>query len=227
MWEFIQNCLEPVNLPFTLLLGLVLLYWLLVIFGAVGMDLLNIDIDTDLDLDMDVDAEFDADTNVGPDGPTSSSVTMGILRFFHFGEMPLMVIASIFIFSMWFVTYMTNYYFNAEKAAGVALLAFGPNLLLSLVMVKVLSWPFAGLFRQLNDANAARQKIVGQICLITTGEVTVKFGQAQIAQDGPPLTLNVRVRKEDTDRLHKGDAARVVAFNKEDNTYVVVPNTEN
>ena len=52
MNAFFVEIVNPANLLATVLLGGVLLYWLLVIFGAVGMDALEIDLDLDADGDF-------------------------------------------------------------------------------------------------------------------------------------------------------------------------------
>ena len=51
MWEVLQAALAAVNLPYTVFLGLILLYWLTVIIGALDLDLFNIDLDADADVD--------------------------------------------------------------------------------------------------------------------------------------------------------------------------------
>jgi len=41
MWELFQIPVEPANLPYTILLGLVVLYWVLYLLGAFGEDALD------------------------------------------------------------------------------------------------------------------------------------------------------------------------------------------
>ena len=48
MIEFINETFQLVNLPATGLLLICLLYWLMVIVGAIGVDAIDIDFDTDL-----------------------------------------------------------------------------------------------------------------------------------------------------------------------------------
>ena len=42
LWE---QAILPYNLPFTILLGLVVVFWILTLLGAVGMDSLDVDLD--------------------------------------------------------------------------------------------------------------------------------------------------------------------------------------
>jgi len=225
MWEFVENCMAPINLPFSILLCIMILYWVLVVFGAMGLDLFDIDIDTDMDVD--VDAEFGMDGGVGSDGQINPSLTIGILKFFHVGELPVMVLVSIFSYTMWLLFYLFNYYYNPQHEESLGLQALLPTILLSLLVLKIVTLPLAIVFEKFKDKDSARKKIVGQVCLITTSEVTEKFSQGEIQQDGPALVINVRVTKEHSSSLRRGDAARVMAYDRENNTYIVVPKSEN
>jgi len=50
MIEFINEAFTLFNLPATALLLLVLLYWAMVILGAIGMDAVDFDFDADVDV---------------------------------------------------------------------------------------------------------------------------------------------------------------------------------
>ena len=53
MMELVTAAFLPVNFVLTVLLILVVLYWLMVIIGALDADLFDIDFDTDVDVDVD------------------------------------------------------------------------------------------------------------------------------------------------------------------------------
>ena len=55
MGELFTEAFAAYNLPLTLFLGLVFLYWLLVIVGALDLDFLNIDLDHDFHADVHID----------------------------------------------------------------------------------------------------------------------------------------------------------------------------
>ena len=59
MGEVLQEALMPANLVFTVMLGIVIIYWIMVILGALDVDFLDIDFDSDVDVDADVDADVD------------------------------------------------------------------------------------------------------------------------------------------------------------------------
>ena len=94
----------PVNLPASFLLGLVLLYWLMVILGVLGMDAFDLDLDADLDFDVEADV----------DGHFEGSVFGKVLDFFHLGDVPIMIVVSFFVLNMWIITIVSNHYFNPE-----------------------------------------------------------------------------------------------------------------
>ena len=66
MIEFLQECVNYVNLPATLVMIGVLLYWMMVMVGVFGMDAIDLDFDMDADVGLDADIGLDAD--VGVDG---------------------------------------------------------------------------------------------------------------------------------------------------------------
>jgi hypothetical protein len=122
---------------------------------------------------------------------------------------------------MWASSMLANYYLNNERSWLVALFLLGPNLLVSLIVSKIMLLPIVPIFRLMSSGQAARLKIVGKTCLITTNEVSEKFGQAEIPQDGPPIVINVRVAKGDY--VTKGDIALICEYDQSHNTYRVKP----
>jgi hypothetical protein len=227
MLYFLQLCLSPVSLPFTVLFVLVLLYWVTVALGILGVDFLDIDLDMDADVDFDADADvdFDADADVGGTGAASGTAMTETLRFFGVGDVPLMILASLYIISMWLFSMLASHYapvwFDVPPTMVVAAVWLVPNIVLSLLLVKLVTAPLRSVFRKLKGDTATRTRIVGQTCLITTSEVSRKFGQAELQiEDGPPVRLNVRA--DPKEELTKGDAALIVSHTPQGDTYEVV-----
>jgi hypothetical protein len=234
--EFIRLCFAPATAPFTLLLGLVVLYWCMCILGAVGMDTLDFDLDVDgdvdLDLDFDVDADVDLDVDAGLDVDADADVEVDglptwvwVLKFFNLGEVPLTILLSMLIFCLWAMSLTLNAKWNVSQELGMSLLLLIPNVLTSLLTTKILTAPFRPIFKRAKEGIAAPLRIVGKRVFVTTGEVTDSFGQAELCQaeessDGP-ITLNIRSR--DGLRLTKGDEALVVDHDADSDTFFVVP----
>ncbi|MEZ6099444.1 MAG: DUF1449 family protein [Pirellulaceae bacterium] len=251
MWEFIQHCVAPVNLPFTILLGASFAYWVLFLLGAVGLDFLDSHVDVpdghvDLHLDAHLhhelpdvfpgdgggmDGHFHGDMVDHVDGHLSGhadggehafgSYVVSFLRFFNVAEVPLMIWATALISTMWAVSILGNYYLNPGLGTGLALLLIVPNVVVALIVTKVVTTPLGYVFRKARQGVELPARIVGKTCTITSSTVTTAFGQGQMARVGAPLTLNVRAR-EGTE-LCKGDQALVVEHDEEKNIYWVVP----
>ena len=238
--EFLKLCFITVNVPFTVMLGAVFVYWIMFIIGAVGLDSFDLDMDMDLDADLDVDldvdmdvaadVDMDVDTDLDVDteadvstggGTSGGSLWISVLRFFNVGDVPLMILVSVMVFSCWAMGVMGNYYFNPDLTAGRSMLLLVPIAVLSLLVTKVVTTPVRKIFSHANAGVEAPMLMVGKTCVVTTGEVTPTFGQAQLVHKGPPITLNVRCPAERP--LSKGDEAVITEHDKENNTYMVVP----
>lgn len=190
------------NLPFTLALLLVLGYWALAIVGGIGLDVLNLDSAGDLE------GESLGMTGWGK----------GIANFFYLGDIPVVIVGSLFVFLIWAVNLIGNHYLNAEHSFRVVAAAFIPNLILSLVLTKGLLIPIRKLFPE-ERIGINRDEYFHQVGLVITSEVSDQFGQIEIPQDGPPIVFNVRCRAET--RLKKGDAAKIIGYRKSDDTFLV------
>lgn len=209
MTEFLLECIRPANLPATVLLCLVLLYWLLMIFGIFGMD--GFDFDADLDVDVDMDADLDAhiDGGIGAD----------VLTFFHFGEIPVMVLGSFFVLFFWITSVVSNHYFNPEWSMLVTLYCLLPNLLISLLLTKIAVMPMTPMFRAMKET--ASPKVLGSRGVVSTSKLDGEFGQISIDQDGPPIVVNAITANNQT--LVRNQEIKVVRFDEETGVYIVEP----
>lgn len=236
--EFLTLCFSLPVLPFTVLLILVFLYWTLVIVGALAPDSLHIDMDGDLDADVggdfgDLDAgHVDVDAGHADIGHADAghadaghmdgggSLMIGALRFINVGEVPLMVVASFFIFTLWACTLISNQYLSPTLGPFASIVMLVPNLIASAIVAKVVTTPFKMMFKHINAGIAAPAKIVGKTCIVKTPEANETSGQAEMKTDSSPLLLNVRTKPGET--LAKGDEALVVAHDPQRDTYTVV-----
>ncbi len=209
MTEFLQECFLTANLPATVLLLLVLGYWLMVIVGVLGMDA--------FDLDLDLDGEFDVDG--GLDGDVHGGPFSAFLEFMYLGDVPVVIVGSFFVVFMWIVTMVSNHYLNSDYSFLVMLMWIVPNIIISLLATKFAISPFSKMFQNYDNLDDTRENMIGQLGMVKTSHVTDKFGQLEITQDGPPLVINARTHPGT--KLCKGDAARIVSYNSMDGTYLV------
>lgn len=71
LMEFVSACFSPANAFYTVLLLGMFLYWIMVVWGMLDVELgtPEVDIDADLDLDLDADVDLDADLDVSGSAP--------------------------------------------------------------------------------------------------------------------------------------------------------------
>lgn len=189
-----RDALLPVNLPFTILLILVVLYWLAVIVGAADVDWLP---------DMDLD---------GPDAGWLSA----LMSWFHAGDVPVMTVISIMLLNLWSLSMVLNHYFNPAGAVLFAVVFLVVNLAVTLCV----GLCFARIIRKFTrhsepEARAALYK-VGQV---VTSQVSETFGQVEIPTQGAPIKINART--VDGKVFEKGDKVLVFDQDTEKGIYYV------
>jgi hypothetical protein len=258
--ELIHVAFLPVNVVFTVLLLLVILYWIMVILGGLDVNLFDVDLgDADIGAEVDVDADFgadvgadvdadigadvdadmgadlhadigadmdaEADAHVGADGHGVEGGGAGalhsVLHFFYIGEVPVMILASIFILSCWTISVIVNYYLNPSGSLILGLPILAGDVFVSAFICKVFAMPLKRLFEAFDkDANAPRD-VMGRICIVSTTTVSKKMGQAEVSTKGAPLLLNV---VSDSDHVfRKGDEGVITGKDKKTGVYTIAP----
>jgi len=203
MLHFIDLLFAAPTLPGTVLLGVCLAYWLLLIAGAVHLDLLHID--------LDVDADASPDVGHGSWG-------MVAFKFLNINEVPFMI---------WLTLFAISYVTVAASAIAVRPVAddFGAvaaviacSGAVALLATKVLTQPLRGKFDTV-EPNVA-ETLIGRTCVITTLEVSERFGQARVESNGAPLLLNVRGA---AGSLTKNDVALISGYDRDRDVFHVEP----
>lgn len=204
--QFIQNCINWPSFPATLLLGLVCLYWTLVVLGAADLDFLDIDVDLDMDADIDIAGD-----------PSILQFGFLPLKWLNIGSVPTMLWVSIFSLTGWMVSRLWNSPLaHPSFDYRTDILAIMRDFGIAALATKVLTQPLRGKFDPVEPNKS--EDLVGKVCIVTTSEVTETFGEAELATDGAPLKLKVR---NSNDNLAKGDTALIVDFQSEGNLYFV------
>ena len=214
MTELFDAAISLPNIIPTALLGLVMLYWITVVLGALDFDFLDFDIDTEVESDITVDAD------VSGEGDVSISWLNSILVFFNIGKVPFMLFFSTLALPLWVISVMTNHYLDIESFLG-GLLVFVPVFFVSLFMAKLLTFPFVKLFEHMEKEDGESNSAIGKICVVSTLITDKKIGQAEVATTGSPILLNVITVSGH--QLKSGDTALVIEFLKERNLYLVEP----
>ncbi|NRA68218.1 MAG: DUF1449 family protein [Pseudobacteriovorax sp.] len=196
--DFLSLAFRLPSLPFSILFGLSILYWVGTIVGFFDLD--------GLDLDFEI-------------GDVSA---LGkVLDLFGIGRVPSSIWLSFFALSALILSINLNHLADSVIPTwtdSIRLVVFGiPVVIVSSLLARLLSSPFAPLFRGLN-----RQKVFsieGKTVHVTSSSVDQSFGIAEFRDGGSPIILDVRSIDEET--LVKDDLAVVVRHDKKNNTYYI------
>ncbi len=230
---------------FTGALGLSVLYWLFVIIGAVGIDVIDLDgvvegldslegamdgaIDGAMDgaIDGAMDGAADGAMDAGADGVADSiggghSLTWYFVHALALQKAPATVVLSLFVLFAWTISALAMHYFVAGAEGDTGLLS-AAVLFGSLVgATAVTNRAVQPLERFFEDKQAARRTdSIGRNCEIRTGRVDATFGQAESNDGGAGLVIEVRCEEPNT--LRKGDNALIISFDDKREVYWVEP----
>jgi len=189
----------------TILLAAVLLYWGLVILGALDIDV----------FDFDVDA---------PEGAEASGGGMGLFPVLGLTGVPVTVAISLLVLWGWLFTALGSQVLDTLVADGTVrtLLATLVLLLSVVVAVGVSAVSIRPLQRFFDTPEARRRSsLVGQVCTVTTLRVDEAFGQAEFDDGGAGLL--VQIRAKEGNGLTKGAKALIISRDERISAYWVRP----
>ncbi len=207
MEEFLANVLSFPTIVFSVLLGVVCLYWLFALFGLASPDMFE----TDFDLDVSGDA-------VSLSGLSGLMVTLGLTG------VPVSLVITLLVLYAWLISYFAVHFLVSLLPAGlfywlagslVVLVAAGLSLFATAASVR----PMRPLFRKLHRA-ATVPALLGRTCVVRSTTVDEGFGEATITLDGAHLILKVRA---EPGRLQRGDQAVLLEHIPDQNAYRIVP----
>lgn len=201
---------------FSVAMGVAVLYWLLVIVGGLGIDILHF-------------GDHDAGGHeVGHHGGDHDSHAGGnghvILEFLRLGKVPVTIVASIFTLIAWIVT-LTASTFVRPLVPGwswwlFGLIALAAALVIAFVGTGVAVAPLAKAFSL--DSQPKADDLIGKMAEITSTTVSPTFGTARHDRpSGEDLILNVLC--EAHHNLKRGDQAVVLDYDRASGVYRVAP----
>jgi hypothetical protein len=204
MNDLFNAAIAAPNILPTAMLIFVLVYWIVVIMGAIDVDT----IDMDIEVDSDVEGEF------------SVSWLNHVLAFFNLGRVPFMVFMTFLIVPLWAISVMTNYYLGNESFI-LSLILLIPIFILSAFIAKFTTQPFIKLFNHLENDFDKGERQIGKICTLITTANDLKAGQAKIMTHGAPLLLNVIT--DEGVSMFSGDTGIVLEYQRDKNVYLIEP----
>jgi hypothetical protein len=245
MAEVFVLALSFPSVVFTVLLGVVLIYWTFVMVGVIhigegseGALDGHIDGATKGMLEGAVDhlggghadvgdigggdgGDFDLDADDAAEG--SHGALAALMSALHLRSVPATVVFSLIITFAWLVSVVSM---QLISRAAPALLGIGTSLgvllaafVLALPLTSVAARPLAKVFAPKHAP--VKSDFIGRTCVVRTGTVTSKFGEATLNDGGAGLVLRVRI--EEGKQLGRGEQALIVDYDAERETYLVEP----
>jgi hypothetical protein len=199
MEELLNIAFSPVNALLSILLILMMLYWLLTILTGIDLDVFDIDFDVDADIDMNPDIDADVDSKIDFElNEKEISLDKGgdgffiqFLKYFGFDELPFMFLLSVVIFSMWFLSINLNHYLDIESNL-IGFILLIPILFFSLFIAKILTKPLVKVYRLVNHPGEEAIDFLGREGRILSAISEEKLGQVEIIIKGDPIKIYVK-----------------------------------
>lgn len=202
MGTLIRYAFTGVNLIPTILLILILVYWITVIIGALDFDFLDFDLDLDLDAGESLEG-FQA-----------------VLAFLNLKDMPVMIVCSILSLIFWVIS-MFLYALPITPGGFLNGICLIPTFFVSILLTKLVSNPFKGVFRNSHDlADTQEAAIIGQFVTMTCDLSDNRLGQAEVQRDGASILINVKGEIEG-ETFHKREEVYVTRKDDRDVYYIV------
>ncbi len=241
MIELLKEVVQPAMLPYTVLLGLCMFYWLVVILGFLDMDFLDVGLglfdgaadgaaegaadalaEGAAEAVADAAVEGAAEGAVEAAGEGVSGTFQAVLAFLSLGTVPATILLSILVFAMWllallFTRLLPDSLHQAVHPLIVGVVLFLFALSLGLVLTGLTSRPLRKLFE--HRPVHGHSHLIGKVCQVKSSTVTPTFGQAECRVQDSFLLLSVRTEEGTT--LGRGEQAVVIDYDKEKDVYEI------
>lgn len=215
MATFLALAFSFPTIVFTTLLTVVLLYWVLVLAGAVGFDFGG-------------DGAFEAKAGAleakGGALEGAAEAKAGLMEALGFGVVPAGIVVTFLVFWAWCLS-MAGSYFIGPVLGGMLPLWLGGSVVgvLALFVSTFVSAYSVKPLKPLFEIKSAprRQQLLGKVAVISSGRVDDKFGQATMEDGGAGLIFNVFCAKPN--ELKKGDRVLLLEFDEKKDAYEIEP----
>ncbi|HYQ42794.1 MAG TPA: glycine zipper family protein [Polyangiaceae bacterium] len=234
MTEVLRLALSFPGVVYTVLLGVVLVYWLFVVVGAIHLG------DGSADGHFDGIGDHGADvgdlgqhggdiadggdgSDVGEGDVSEGSAVAALIHALHLRSVPATVIFSLIITFSWLVCTIAMQLVSRAMPAGsqvlLGWLVLAGSPILALPLTSISARPLAKVFVQRRATS--HSDLIGKTCVVRTGTVTPTFGEASLEDGGAGLVLRVRVDRELP--VKRGDQMLIVEWDRERESFLVEP----
>ena len=234
MSEVIGLALSFPGVVYTVLLGVVLVYWAFVVVGAIelgeGSDgaLDGLGGDSALGaakgaLHGHVDTGDFGDVGDGDGDADEGSALAHLANALHLKSVPVTAILSLIITFSWLTCtigmQLVSRTFPRGGGSLWAWLVFVIAPLVALPLTSLAARPLKRVFTQ--RPATQRRDLIGKTCVVRTGTVTSSFGEALLEDGGAGLVVRVRVDRDVP--VKRGDQMLIVEWDGEHESFLVEP----
>jgi len=212
LWEILSG--YPTGI-YSVLIGVLLVFWLVAILGAIDIDIVS----------FDTDIEFDADIDINIEGDVPAFI--GLLHTLGFTGVPFTIVLTVLIFLAWVFTYLVSAYVLPFIPTDILrILAGTATIIGSFVLAVPFTTKIVSPLRKLALENMGKSNkdYLGAMCKVTSSTVDETFGQGEINDKGAGLI--VRIRAPLPNDIKKGDIVRPINYDKNDNLFHVITHKE-
>lgn len=210
MKPFYQIVASFPTIFFTVLLIVVVIYWLFTILGVFDISLLDFDIDISADGDI-----------------SSANALTGLMMRFGLHGVPVTIIISLIVLFGWLLCYYLVYFLSPLFSTGLLRLLLGlPALIGSLYVAVLLTSfvikPLRPFFQKTQQETIKR--VLGQVAIVRSSVVNEQFGEVSLADGGAGLILKARTMG--ATEFHRGDRVVLLEYVPEQYVYRVISEQE-
>ncbi|MEM7678172.1 MAG: glycine zipper family protein [Myxococcota bacterium] len=229
---FLQQIMAMPTVVFTALLGIVIVYWLFVVIGALDIDMIDVGADLDglaegaTEGAMEGAAEGATEGLGGAvesaEGVAGLSDGLSLLSFMTWiglRNAPFTVVFSLIIVAAWTLSILSMRLLTASLGAGALAASIGAviSIVVAMPIAGLLSVPLGPLFR--TQTAEGRRDFIGRTCVIETGSVDERFGVGTVQEDGRWPRLEIRAASPNT--LRRGSEALIIDYDPEQEVFRV------
>ena len=216
MHDFLQAIGSWGVAPFSVLLVAAILYWLMVIIGALDIEVLHLGHHAE-----GTDASH-GDSHAGPDH--HPGLLSGFLEFLSVGKVPLTVIVSLLVFIGWSIAMALALLVPLALQPWAWPLVFAGGLAGAIPLAAGLCRPLRKIFGALDRGVATGLSLLGREARITSMVCDANFGTATCDVGDAEVLLRVVTSRPEL-LFHRDDVVVIADHEAEHDRYVVGPAT--
>lgn len=194
--ELLRYAFNGANIIPTILLILVLLYWIVAIIGVLDLEFLDFDLE-------------------GVDG---AGPFFSLSLFLNIGKVPFGLVISLLVINFWMLS-MLVYLVPIEVDGPLSLLVLVVPLIAAFFVTKLELIPLRMFFKNANMDSEKESQVLGASCQLMCDLAEERLGQARIKRNGASIVINVKAEVEEV--FEKGELALVSSKDQEKNIYYI------